>query len=247
MDIRDFVQRDLPQLVSLLNRAYGESYEFIPYSEDKLLSWIEEGNQKILVAVQNGEVLGSVAYRSEHWGEEIGWLAVLERADRKPTEDALVSEIEKHFRGETVFTAVDVGSPKTREWIERGYKPEGGLYHIVARLEGLKPLPKIPLGTIIRSLKPEEEEEFVEAVNAGFGSERLKLGAIQKWKSEGPPFSEEWICVAEIDKKIVSVVVSRLMWNTTRSSARGEATWVQRPRFQNIAAKILHPLSRVVQ
>jgi ribosomal protein S18 acetylase RimI-like enzyme len=209
MNIRDFVQRDLPHLVGLLNGAYGESYEFVPYSEAKLQSWIQEGTLKILVAEENGEILGSVAYRSGHWGEEIDWLAVSERADRELTENRLVSEIEKHFKGETVFTVVDAESPKTKEWIERDYKPEGGLYHMVARLDEVKPLPRVPHGTIIRGLKAEEEEEFVEAVNAGFGSERLKLGAIQKWKSECPPFNEEWICVAEIDNKIVSVVVSR--------------------------------------
>jgi ribosomal protein S18 acetylase RimI-like enzyme len=209
MDIRDFVQKDLPHLVSLLNKAYAESYEFIPLSEHKLRSWIQEGNLKILVAEENGEVLGSVTYRSGHWGEEIELLAVYERADRKLIENALVSEIEKHFKGETVFTAVDARSPKTEEWIGRGYKPEGGLYHMVARLEGLKPLPGVPQGTIIRGLKREEEEEFVEAVNAGFGSERIKLGAVRKWKSECPLFNEEWICVAEIGNKIVSVVVSR--------------------------------------
>jgi ribosomal protein S18 acetylase RimI-like enzyme len=209
MDIRDFVQKDLPELVSLLNEAYAESYEFIPLSEDKLRSWVQEGNVEILVAEENGEVLGSVTYRSGHWGEEIEWLAVSERADRKLTENALVSEIEKHIKGETVFSVVDAGSPKTKEWTERGYKPDGGLYHMVAGLEGLKPLPRVPQGAIVRGLKPEEEEEFVETVNAGFGSERLKRGVIQKWKSECPPFSEEWIHVAEIDDRIVSVVVSR--------------------------------------
>lgn len=209
VQIRSFTDKDLKSLVRLLNEAYKETYEFIPYTEGKLRSWIQEGNLIILVAEEKGEVTGSVAYRSGHWGEEIEWLAVSEGQSRKLIENTLVREVEKCVKGETVFTGVDAGSPKINEWIERGYNPEGGLYCMVARLDGLKPLPKVPEGIILRSLKPEEEKEFVEAVNAGFGSERLKVGIIQKWKSECPPFSEEWIHVAELNNKIVSVVASR--------------------------------------
>jgi ribosomal protein S18 acetylase RimI-like enzyme len=243
MEIRDLVQKDLPHLVSLLNEAYAESYEFIPLSEDKLRSWVQEGNLEILVAEESGELLGSVTYRSGHWGEEIEWLAVSERAHRKLTENTLVSEIEKYVKGETVFTAIDAGSPKTKEWIERGYRPEGGLYHMVARLQGLRPLPRVPQGTIIRGLKPEEEEEFVEAVNAGFGSERLKPGAVKKWKSECPPFSEEWICVAQIDNKIVSAVVSRpdVEYNEffgRRRGYLGPAATLSEHRGKNLASAL---------
>jgi len=209
MNIRNFVWRDLASIVKLLNEEYRGAYEFIPYNEDKLRSWIQEGNLKILIAEEKGEVLGAVASREGHWGDEIEWLAVSESPNQKLIEKALVREIEKHVKSGAVFTVVDAESPKINEWIERGYKPEGGLYHMVARLDGLKPLPKVPEGILIRSLKPEEEKELVEAVNAGFGWERLKKGVIQKWKIECPPFSEEWIQVAEIKNKIVSVVASR--------------------------------------
>ena len=209
VQIRSFTHKDLKSLVRLLNEAYKEVYEFIPYTEEKLRSWIQEGNLIILVSEENGEVAGSVAYRSGHWGEEIEWLAVSESLGRKLIENTLVREVEKCVKGETVFTGVDAGSPKINEWIERGYNPEGGLYCMVARLDGLKPLPKVPEGMILRSLKPEEEKEFVEAVNAGFGWERLKVGIIQKWRSECPPFRKEWVHVAELNNKIVSVVASR--------------------------------------
>jgi ribosomal protein S18 acetylase RimI-like enzyme len=96
-----------------------------------------------------------------------------------------------------------------RFWIERGYKAEDGFYHMVARLDGIKPLPQIPEGTIIRSLKPEEEKALVETVNNGYGWERLREGFIAQWKAEHPPFDESWIHVAEIDGKIVSAVASR--------------------------------------
>jgi len=207
--VQSFTDKDLPSLVKLLNETYRESYEFIPFNEEKLRSQIRERNLKILVAEEESEIIGSVSYNNGHWGEEIEWLAVSERPNRKHLENLLVREIEKYVKGEKVFTVVDAESPKINEWTERGYKPEGGLYHMVARLDGRKPLPKVTEGTIISSLKPEEEKYFVEAVNAGFGRERLKQGAIQRWKSECPPFSQEWIHIAKLDNKIVSVVVSK--------------------------------------
>jgi len=172
-------------------------------SWEKLRSQFHDWNLKILIAEENGEVLGSVAYNNEHWGEESEWFIVSESPSRKFIENVLIREIEKYVKDEAVFTVVDAGSPKIGEWAERGYKPEGGLYHMVAGLEGLKPLPKLLEGVIARSLQSEEEKEFVEAVNVGFGWERLRLGVIQKWKSECPSFSEEWIHVVELDSEIV--------------------------------------------
>jgi ribosomal protein S18 acetylase RimI-like enzyme len=207
--IRSFTEEDLPTLVRLLNEAHREPYEFTPYTEDELKSRIRERCFQIFMAVENGETVGSVAYNDGHWGEEIEWLTASKSSNRKIIENELLREAEKCVKRQVVFTAVDAGSPKTEEWIERGYKPEGGLYHMIARLDGIKPLPKVPEGIILRSLKPQEEKELVEAVNAGFGSERIRMGIIQLWRSEFPSFSEEWVHVAEHNNKIVSAVVSR--------------------------------------
>ena len=207
--IQSFTDKNLSSLVKLLNEARRESYEFVPINEEKLRSRIKEWDLEVLVVEEEGEIIGSVAYNNGHWGEEIEWLCVRENPNRKYLENLLVREIEKHVKGEKIFTVVDAESLKINEWTERGYKPEGGLCHMVARLDGLKPLPKVPEGTIISSLKTEEEKDFVEAVNAGFNHERLKQGVVQRWKSECPPFSEELIHIAKLDSKIVSVVVSR--------------------------------------
>lgn len=56
--------------------------------------------------------------------------------NQKAVKDALISEIEKQVKGETVFTVVDAESPEIKEWIERGYRAEGGLYHMVLDLMG---------------------------------------------------------------------------------------------------------------
>jgi len=241
--IRVFTDKDLSSVVRLLNETRSGSYEFVLFDKEKLRSEIREWNLKILVAEEDGKVLGSVAYNNGHWGEEIEWLAVSEIPNRKFIENLLVREIEDYVKGETVFTVVDAGSHKIDEWAERGYKPEGGLYHMVAGLEGLKPLPKVPEDVTIRGLKPKEEKEFVEAVNAGFGWERLKLGVIQEWNSECPSFNEEWVHVAELDNKIVSVVVSRLdvKYNRFFSGKRGylgPATTLPEHRGKNLASAL---------
>jgi ribosomal protein S18 acetylase RimI-like enzyme len=62
---------------------------------------------------------------------------------------------------------------------------------------------------VLRNLSETEEKEFVKLVNEGFAWERVKLGDIQKWKTESPPFNEDWISVAEVDGKLVSVVVAK--------------------------------------
>ena len=123
VQIRSFNGKDLSNLVELLNEARRESYEFIPYGEEKFLSQIQEWNLKILMAEKNGEVVGSIAYNNGQWGEEIEWLAVSETSSRKYVENLLVRKIEKCVKGETIFTVIDAGSPETDEWIKLGYKP----------------------------------------------------------------------------------------------------------------------------
>jgi ribosomal protein S18 acetylase RimI-like enzyme len=242
IQIRSFNEKDLPNLVKILNEVNRKAYEFTPYTEEWIRSRIQEEKLQILIATEN-KVLGSAAYNDGHWGEEIAWLAVSETPNRKNIENELVRQIEKYVKGETVFTTVDAESPKINDWTERGYKPEGGLYHMIAKLDGIKPIPKVPDDILIRSLKPHEEKELVEAINAGFGWERIKLGAIEKWKSESPLFSEEWIHVAEVNNKIVSVVVSRpdVEYNEFFSGKRGylgPAATLQEHRSKNLASAL---------
>ncbi len=207
IQIRTSTEADLPNLVKLLNEAYRECYEFKPLSEEYIHSRIQEGRFKILIAEDQGRFLGTVTYNDGHWGEEIRWLVVPKGDNRRAIEDFLVKEAEKHVEREAVFTPIDAGSPETDDWVERGYRAEGGLYHMVAGLDSVKPLPEVPEGVVIRNLRPDEEKAFVEAVNAGFGFERVKLGVIQDLKNESPPFDEGWIHLAELGR-IISVVVS---------------------------------------
>jgi len=91
--------------------------------------------------------------------------------------------------GDAVLVHVDADSPHLRFWIERGYEVEGGLYHMTAEPEGIKPLPDVPAGTVLRSLKPDEEKELVKVVNTSYGWERLREDSIARWKEEHPPLT----------------------------------------------------------
>jgi ribosomal protein S18 acetylase RimI-like enzyme len=114
---------------------------------------------------------------------------------------------------------------------------------MTARLECLRPLPRVPEDVTLRSLSLTEEKELVGAVNAGFGWERLKVGIIQTWKTENPPFSEEWVHVAEFKDKIVSIVASRpdTRYNESFNGERGylgPATTLAEFRGRNIASAL---------
>ena len=243
VQIRAFNEKDMTAVVSLINEQSRGSYEFVPFTEERIRSMMQEGRLKIAVAEENSEFVGSAAYHDGHWGEEIEWLTVSKAQNRKTIGDALVREIEKFVKNKKVFTSVGVGSPLINEWMERGYKPEGGLCHMIANLEGVDPLPKIPVGIILRSLKPREDKDLVDAVNAGFGWERLKQDDIQKWKTDSPDFSEEWVHVAESRDKIVSIVVAKRDVNHDRffggkRGYLGPASTLPEYRGKNIASAL---------
>lgn len=209
VEIREYAEKDLPFLVELLNETYKHDYEFCPFNGERLGSWIRRPQFRILIAEKRGRIVGSAAYHDSHWGEEIEWMAVPEGPHRKTLEDTFVSRLEEFAKSGKIFRAMDSDSPKISEWVHRGYRVEGGLYHMIAAVDRARPLPAVPEGVSLRSLRPTEENEFVKAVNAGFEKERVKLGDIQLWKTDNPPFDGEWIHVAETGGRIVSVVVAK--------------------------------------
>jgi ribosomal protein S18 acetylase RimI-like enzyme len=114
---------------------------------------------------------------------------------------------------------------------------------MVARLDGLKSFPRVPEDIMLRNLNRNEEKELVEAVNAGFGWERLKMGIVHTWETENPPFSEERVRVADFNNKIVSVVVSKpdTRHNESFNGKRGylgPATTLAEFRGKNLASAL---------
>jgi ribosomal protein S18 acetylase RimI-like enzyme len=208
--ISQFTDRHLPSIVELLNDEYKDSREFIPFDEERVLSQIRRRHLKILVAEENGRVLGLLATHShENSEEDVTWLSARKGITQKIVENTLMDELEKKADIKTVSMMVDKESSRIPDWINRGYTLEPGYQRMSARLDGLRPIPKIDEGIKLRSLANDEEEEFVETVNAGFGWKRLEIGDLETWKSEDPPFSEDWVQVADVDGRIVSVVVAK--------------------------------------
>jgi ribosomal protein S18 acetylase RimI-like enzyme len=243
VQIRDFVYEDLSALVRLFNEVNNGSFEYVPLGEDEWRVRIQEEKSRTLMAEENGEIVGTVTYHEGFWGEEIRWLAVQQRPDRKLVEDELVSVAEKSVHGETVFTSVDAGSPQTNDWIDRGYEPDGGLYQMIARLHTARPLPNVPEGITIRSSRAGEEKNVVETVNSVFGWQRLKDDFIERGNVESPPFDEEWIQIATLQDRILSVVVAwpavkynRFFWE--RRGNLGPAATIPEFRSKKLASSL---------
>jgi ribosomal protein S18 acetylase RimI-like enzyme len=210
IQVTEFVNRHLPTVIQLLNDEYRNSREFIPFDEERVLSQIRRRHLKILVAEENGRVLGLVATHShENSEEDVTWLTARKGIDQETVENTLMDALEKKSEIKTVSMMVDEKSSRIPYWINRGYTLEPGYQRMSAKLYGLRPIPKIDEGIKLRSLANDEEEELVETVNAGFGWKRLEIGDLEVWKSEDPPFNEDWVQVADMGKKIVSVVVSK--------------------------------------
>jgi ribosomal protein S18 acetylase RimI-like enzyme len=210
IQISKFTDKYLPAVISLLNDEYKNSLDFVPFDEKRIQSNTRRRDLTLLVAQENGEVEGIIATHPEENGEvSIHWLATDLGKNRETIADMLVKEIENNAPGNVVSTALDQKDLRTNEWIDRGYIISPGWLQMLAKLDTLKSIPKITEEARLRSLKPEEEDELIAVMNAGFGWQRLKHGAIESWKSEDPPFTEDWVQVAEIKSRIVSAVVAK--------------------------------------
>jgi ribosomal protein S18 acetylase RimI-like enzyme len=210
IQITEFATRHLPFIARLLNDEYRDHDEFIPFNEERVQMEIQNRRLRILVAEENGKVLGLIGTHSHENSEEhITWLAASKGQNWKAIENVLVEALEKDAKTDAILTMIDEGSSKIADWTNRGYKLQPGFQRMSAKLDGLKPVPKVDKDTKLRSLRTDEEEKFVEAVNRGFGWKRLERGDLENWKGEDPPFTEEWVQVAEVKEKIVSIVVAK--------------------------------------
>jgi len=241
--VRCFTYNDMPTVIAQLNKDREGSYEYRLLTDKTFRSWLQQGRLRILVAEKNGQFLGSSGYNDSFWGEEISWLITPDDEDRKIAEAALLEGVEKYVRKGMLFVALEEGSPDIEEWSQRNFKLEGGMYHMVAKLRTERTLPSIPEGVVVRSLRKDEEKAFVKAVNMGFQNERVKIGDIRKWKEESPPFDEEWVSVADINDKIVSVVVGKpdSWYNKSFKGNRGylgPASTLHEHRGKNLASAL---------
>lgn len=221
--IRRVADKDLPEAVSILNKYYGGSYEFAPYTEESLLQFIREKDALVLIAEGTKGLSGIIAYFSGPWGHKIELLAIDAEKAQKETADRLVREIESCANVDKIFTTVDAAGQEIDGWKRRGYAEENAWCHMIAPLKAIEPIPQFRCSAILRSLREDEEAELVEMANKSFGFRRLSLGCVKRWREEHPGFSEEWIHVAEVRGKIVSVIVSSTddEYNASFSGRRG--------------------------
>jgi ribosomal protein S18 acetylase RimI-like enzyme len=210
IQISKFADKHLATVIRLLNDEYANSLDFIPFDEKRIKSSIRRRDLMLLVAEETDKAKGLIGTHPEENREvSIHWLAADQTPDRKTVADMLVKEIEDNAPGETVSTALDQKDPRIDEWIDRGYAISPGWLQMSAKLDSLKSIPKIAKDVELRTLEPGEEEELITVMNAGFGWQRLKPGTIENWKSEDPPFTEDWVQIAEIEGRIVSAVVAK--------------------------------------
>lgn len=70
IQISEFTNKHLSFVARLLNAEYRETHEFIPFNEERIWSQIRRRDLKILVAEENGIVLGLIGTHPEEHGEK---------------------------------------------------------------------------------------------------------------------------------------------------------------------------------
>jgi ribosomal protein S18 acetylase RimI-like enzyme len=206
LKIRPYQETDLLGVLDLWNEVQHRSYEFIPYTEEKLKTELKETSSILVGADEQGRIGGLCLLRREWHGEEIQLCA---QPGQQKIEEQLLSAIESQAQSREITTVVDSGDRERIEFFTaRGYKPDGSLYQMVAELDRLRPVPVLQ-GYLLRSLRPNEEEELIKVVNAAYEGERLRPGALARWHSEDPAFSAAWVQVAEHKNQLVAAVVAR--------------------------------------
>ena len=244
IQISEFINEHLTALAELLNKEYGGSFEFIPFDAERIRYQIRRRNMSVLVAEEKGDAAGLIGtHLEEHDEVNISWLAAREASDRRSIENLLVETVERKAKGESVSAGVEEGSSRISDWVERGYSLNPGWLRMSAKLDHLKEIPRVAEDTKLRSLKLSEEEKLIEVMNAGFGWRRLELGALESWRKEDPPFTEDWVQVAEVDGKIVSAVVARLdteynKYLHLRRGALGPAATLPEFRSRHLASAL---------
>ncbi len=209
MKLRPYRQEDLPELVHLVNEVYKSSYEFIPYTDEKLHKELKDARAVYIATDERGRVRGLARLHREWYGEEIR-LCVLPGPEHHKTEELLLSAIEQEASNERVSTVIDVANHQQLNFfISKGYQAESSFYQMIATLDEPRFLPPLPQGYHLRSLGPDEEEAFVQLVNTAYEGERLRPGAFTRWKTEDPAFTTEWVHVAEYKGRLVAAVVAR--------------------------------------
>lgn len=209
MIIRDVREGDLGRLVALWSEVRQGSYGFSPCAEGRLTEELQGATSVLLAEDERGGLLGFGFLHREFYGEELqlvvrpgpGWRDVAER---------LLSAVEPRAQTEELTVVVDVEEADLAAFfLEHGYARKGSLYQMLIDMESPRRVPPVPPGYRLRSLRAEEEAQFVRLVNVAYEGERLQPGTLARWQTETPDFSAGWVQVAEFEGRLVAAVVAR--------------------------------------
>jgi len=209
MKLRPYFESDIPGLVSLLNEVDVGTYEFIPWTEQDLQAELE-GAGSIMLAVDGQDRIAGLAYLREEWWSETVALRAQPGREQENTWELLLTVIERGTQTGRLTILIDTLDQGLLSFLgARGYATDSTSYHMITTLNEPHPLPPVPEGYLIRSLRPDEEEQLIRLANDAYHLERLRPGILARWTAEDSVFSMHCVKVAEYEGELVAAVVAR--------------------------------------
>lgn len=206
MRLRAYCEKDLPEVVTLLNEVYRGEYEFIPSTAETMGADLKVASCILVATDEQDRILG-MAYLRQNWYGETLELCARDIEGKERVEDLLLSAIEPENKTGTISTSVAPEEQKRIAYFTaRGYQIETSLYQLIRELDQLPPLPQLPSHYVLRSLRPDEEDALIQLANAGYNNERLRPGTLDKWRAQDSDFRLDWVQVAEYGGQLVAMV-----------------------------------------
>jgi L-amino acid N-acyltransferase YncA len=206
MKMRPYRETDISELAEIVNEAYKQEYEFMPYTAENLRAELRPASTVLLAIDEQGRTVGLAYLRQDWYGETVTTCA-RPSTDWVAIEGFLLSAIEPSNKTGHITTSID---PEDEERIgffgARGYRIQSSLYQMVADLDNPLPALRLAEGYTVRSLRPDEEDRLIKLANAAYNSERLRPGELAKWQADDPDFRVEWVQVAEYENELVAMV-----------------------------------------
>ncbi len=206
MKLRPYCESDIPELVSILNEAYRDEHEFIPYTDKDLQAELEPAST-VLLAIDERDAIVGLAYLRQDWYGETVSTCARPGTDWQKVEGFLLTAIEPENKTGHITTSIDPDDKDRMAFFSvRGYRPQSSLYQMIVDLDQPVPSIRLPEHYTVRSLRPDEEERLIKLANAAYKSERLRPGVLAKWQANDPDFRIDWIQVAEYKGELVAMV-----------------------------------------
>ncbi len=193
--VRPYSSRDLEDMVRIFSQY--ERSPFLKPLQDRTFK-IPDRTRRVLVAVSNGKVRGFITV-GETWFCK-NFIFHHYALDTESLNALLEKVMEKGLCCSEKYS-----SPMYRYYIAKGFKTARRWLFMTRPATTIESSP--PPGYSFSHLQPGEVEQLVEAVNKAYGSRRINVACIAKWRAEDPGFDEKMIHVARYQGTIVSAVI----------------------------------------